>query len=86
MLSLKEEIIYTLSELKKLQQERVECIKALDCPNITNHNHVYAKCIEPGAKCQKIHEKITEIDKQLLEKKVILEHKVILDLILDLKV
>lgn len=65
MLSLKEEIISTLSELEKLQQERVECIKALDCPNITNHNHVYAKCIEPGAKCQKIHEKITEIDKQL---------------------
>jgi len=63
MIALKQEIM--LSESEKLQQEKDKCIKSLDCPNTTNHNHVYVKCIEPGAKCREIHARITEIDTQL---------------------
>jgi hypothetical protein len=65
MIALKREIIATLSEREQLQQEKVQCVQSLDCPNTTNHDHVYAKCIEPGAKCREIHARLTEIDKQL---------------------
>jgi hypothetical protein len=64
-LKLKQEIIVTLSEREKLQQAKVQCVQSLDCPNTTNHNHVYLECIKPDAKCREIHARLTEIDKQL---------------------